>query len=228
MRLSSKLQIRMITLTFNLIYLKTMKNSFINSTKYSKNNWEINKFNLRMQCRTKLMVHLELKDSSKHKTTLKIKNHYHSNSFPNSIVTICTSWKSSYKICKWKWVSLKTKNIVWVKKNFKWKTKPKRSSITTKQSFIRLHLLKRLKLVKMEWLLHLYQLLEESIHKRIPSAFMINNNNSSTIQLIQISQMLKALCNPKQTKATLEKFILCTRSSFSPILSKKLKKLRPI
>jgi len=219
----------MITLTFNLINLKTMKNSFTNSIKCSKNNWKINKFNLRMQCRIKLLVHLELKDLFKHKTTLKFMIHNHSSSFPNSIVMICTSWKSSCKICKWKWVSWRTRSIVWVKKNFKWKTKLKRSSITTKQSFIRLHLLKRHKLVKMEWLLDLCQLLEESIHKRIPSVFMINNNNnSSTIQLIQTSQTLKAQCNRKQTRATLEKFILCTRSSFLPTLSKKLKKLRSI
>jgi hypothetical protein len=125
MRLSSKLLIIVITLTFNLTkFYKTMKNSFTSSIKFSKNNWKINKFNLRMLCKINQLVLLELEDTLKHKIMLKIKIHL-SNNFHSSIVTICTSWKNSCKIFKWKWVNLKMRNTVWLKKSFRWRTKPK-------------------------------------------------------------------------------------------------------
>ena len=122
---SNKLPIIVITLTFNLTkFYKTMKNLFTSSTKFSKSNWKINKFNLRMLCKIKQLVLLELEDILKHKIMLKIKI-YRSNNFHNSIVTICTFWKNSCKIFKWKWGNLKTKNTVWLKKSFRWRTKLK-------------------------------------------------------------------------------------------------------
>jgi hypothetical protein len=216
MKWFNKSRIKMTTLTLIQTSHKTTKNSFTNSITCSKNNLSINRCNLRMRCRIKLLDHLELKGIFRHKTMQRCMILGHSNSFHNLTLTIFMFWKSSCKIYKWKWVNSRTKNIVWVKKRCRWKIKLKRLSNIIKLSFIRLHQLKLLqhKLLQLMDLALVQYLLLEASAKRIQWALMIiHNNSSSTIQHIQTSQMPKAQFNQMPTKATSVKFILCTRNS---------------